>query len=114
MESVSTVSTQVESELNSLSTVYIYKSEQLHMEAERSSINLLFAYLRSKRKTWWDPHEINYVSSITKHLFYVVCLKRSNHRNKHLKRKYKINFLFVFVFSKYFFKKLSFLFIFLF
>jgi hypothetical protein len=47
-------------------------------------MKLLFADLRSKRKTWWVPHEINHVSSVTKHLFSVVCFKsRSNYRNKH-------------------------------
>jgi hypothetical protein len=54
------------------------------MEAKRSSMKLLFADLRSKRKTWWVPHEINHVFSVTKHLFSVVCFKsKSNHRNKH-------------------------------
>jgi len=33
---------------------------------------LLFADLRSKCKTWRNPHKINYVFSVIKHLFYVV------------------------------------------
>ena len=45
------------------------------MEAERSIMKLLFADLHSKPKTWWVPHEINHVSSIIKHLFFVVCFK---------------------------------------
>jgi hypothetical protein len=62
-------------------------------------MKLLFADLRSKRKTWWVPHEINHVSSVTKHLFSVVCFKsRSNHRNKH---PLKLAFLFLTARAKY-------------
>jgi hypothetical protein len=65
------------------------------MEAKRSSMKLLFADLRSKSKTWWVPHEINHVSSVTKHLFSVVCFKfaskaeATTETNTHLTQKNK-------------------------